>query len=157
MLVQRAIWEITASDVLRSEGCVYICVITLLLYVLCWLFLLNTRTSSNGLLLKKNYCYQVYKGIFKSQCLPNKGVFHYIPSSTSTSCIMEISILIIKTNRIRLAKNLILVMANQSNFIVIEQFICWILLSTIYLFVFQLLFVWVLQNSFEIKFSFTSH
>lgn len=99
----------------------------------------------------------MYKGIFKSQCRPNKGVFHYIPSTTSTSCKMEISILINKTDRICLAKDLILVMANQSNFIVIQQFICWILLSTIYLFVFQLLFVWVLKNSFEIKFSFTSH
>lgn len=42
-------------------------------------------------------------------------------------------------------------MANQSNFIVFQQFLCWTLLSTIYLFVFQLLFVCVLQNSFETK------
>lgn len=128
-----------------------LCVITLLLCVLCWLFLLNTKTSSNGLLVKENYWYQVYKGIFKSQCRPNKGVFHFILRSTSTSCMMEISILINKTDLICLAKNLILVMANQSNFIVIQQFLCWIWLSTIYLFVFQLSFVWVLQNSFETK------
>lgn len=62
---------------------------------------------------------------------------------------MEISILINKTDLIRLAKNLIFVMLNQSNFIVIQQFLCWILLSTIYLCVVHLLFVWVLQNSFE--------
>lgn len=93
----------------------------------------------------------MYKGIFKSQCRRNKDVFHFIPSSTNTSCKMEISILINRTDLIRLAKNLILVMANQSNFVAILKFFCWILLSTIYSFVFQLLFVWVLQNSFETK------